>query len=125
MICPFCSIEKERLIFDGKTVFVILSNPHLMESHMLVVPKRHVEKLSELGEDERKELFDTAIEFQEKLLKKFPGCDIRQNCRPFLPESSIKVNHVHFHLQPRSPEDELYTKSQKFEKELFKPLEKD
>ena len=45
----------------------MFSNPRLMEGHLLVIPKRHVEKLSELNEEERKELFDTVIEYQEKI----------------------------------------------------------
>ncbi len=122
MQCPFCNIGDERILKKGKLVFVILSNPSLMEGHTLVIPKRHVERLSGLNDPERLELLDTVIEFQEKLLEKYPGCDVRQHCRPFLPESATKVNHLHIHLQPRSPEDELYKKSQIFEKGIFKAL---
>lgn len=125
MDCPFCNIEKEktRIIKEGKHVFVVFSNPRLVEGHLLVIPKRHVEKVSELGEEERKELLDTVIEFQEKILSKFSsGCDIRQNYRPFQKQDGIKVNHLHVHLQPREFKDELYQKSQIFERKLFKKL---
>ena len=68
MDCPFCNInpEKTRILKDKKFVRVIFSNPCLMPGHLLIVPKRHVEKLSELNEEEQKELFETIIEFQEK-----------------------------------------------------------
>jgi len=48
MNCVFCDINKEktRLIKNGKNVFIIFSNPRLMEGHLLVVPKRHVAKIS-------------------------------------------------------------------------------
>ena len=126
MTCPFCNTDKEksRMIKNGKSVFVILSNPRLVAGHLLVIPKRHVEKLSELAGEERKELFDTAIEFKNKIAKAFSGCDMRQHYRPFIKESQTKVNHVHFHLHPRNPEDQLYKKSQLFEKDLFKGLTK-
>lgn len=79
--------------------------------------------MNELTEEERKELFDTAIKYQEKILKKIAsGCDIKQHNRPFIPENDLKVDHVHIHLQPREFEDELYTKSQKYDREIFKPL---
>jgi len=125
MDCPFCNIDKEknRIIKEGKYVYVVLSNPRLVDGHLLIVPKRHMEKPSELKEEEKKELLDTAIEFQEKILSKFSsGCDIRQNCRPFQKQSQLKVNHVHFHLLPREFKDELYQKCQIFETEIFRML---
>jgi diadenosine tetraphosphate (Ap4A) HIT family hydrolase len=94
-----------------------------MPGHLLVIPKRHLEKVSQLNKEEKIEVFDTIIEFQEKILAKFAkGCDIKSNYRPFIPQGRTKVNHLHFHLQPREFEDELYQKSQKFDKELWKDL---
>jgi len=125
MTCPFCNINKEktRIIKEKDNVKVILSNPRLMPGHLLVIPKKHVEKLSELNEDEKKDLFETVIEFQEKILKTFSsGCDIRLNYRPFQKQNDLKVNHLHIHLQPRELEDELYQKCQIFETNIFNKL---
>jgi diadenosine tetraphosphate (Ap4A) HIT family hydrolase len=97
-----------------------------MPGHLLVVPKRHVLHLSDLNDSEQKELFDTAIRYQEKILNNIAsGCDLKQHNRPFLPENDLKVDHVHVHLQPREFEDELYTKSQIYDREIFKPLEQE
>lgn len=125
MNCPFCNITEDRtkIIKKGKNVFVILSDPRLTEGHLLIIPKRHVEKLSELNKKEKEKLLNTAIEFQEKILLKIStGCDIRCNYRPFQKENGLKVNHLHIHLQPREFEDKLYKKSQIFEKKIFKQL---
>ena len=125
MDCRFCKIDpkKSKVIKRGKSVYVILSNPRLVDGHLLVIPKKHVEKLSQLDKEERDELIETVIEFQEKILSKFSsGCDMRQNCRPFLKESEVKVDHLHFHLLPREFEDELYKKCQIHEKEVFRML---
>ena len=125
MECPFCNIdlEKTRILKDKKFVRVIFSNPRLMPGHLLIVPKRHVEKLSELNGEEQKELFETIIEFQEKILSKIAsGCDIKINYRPFQEQDNLKVNHLHVHLHPRELFDELYEKSQIFEKDIFKDL---
>lgn len=125
MDCRFCKIDpiKNRIIKEGKNVFVILSNPRLVDGHLLAIPKRHVEKLSQLSKEERDGLVDIVIEFQEKILAKFSlGCDIRQNCRPFLKEDEVKVDHLHIHLLPREFEDELYKKCQIYEKEVFRML---
>lgn len=125
MDCPFCSVDeiKNRIIKKGKYCFVTLSNPKLVPGHTLVIPFRHVEKASQLTKEEKTELFDTLIEFEEKILEKFStGCDIRSNYRPFLKQNWIKVDHLHFHLQPRENEDELFQKVQIFEKNLWQML---
>lgn len=122
--CSFCDTEaiKKIMLAERNSCFVILSDPSLMPGHLLVIPKRHVEKLSELTKDERTELFNTTIEFQEKILSKYSGCDISQHCRPFLPENKLKVNHVHIHIRPREFEDEFYKRCLIFENELFRDL---
>ncbi len=128
MNCPFCNINKEktRILKEGKTILVLLSNPRLARGHLLVVPKRHIEKMTELNESERKELFETIIEFQEKILSKFSsGCDIRQHYRPFQKQDKLKINHLHIHILPREFKDKLYQKCQIFEKEIFEDLTKE
>ena len=125
MDCSFCNINKEktRIIRQGNYCYVCLSNPRLTKGHLLVIPKRHIEKISELSRDEKEELFDFVVEYQEKILKNMAkGCDVRQNYRPFQIQDKLKLDHLHIHLQPREFEDELYYKSQIFEKDVFKPL---
>lgn len=120
MSCPFCWIldtKRERIIAEYPRVFVVLSNPRLMPGHTLVIPKRHVEKLSQLADEERKELIDTVALLQERILARVSsGCDVTQHYRPFIRESRVKVNHLHIHLRPREFEDELYRTSQRLEK---------
>ncbi len=126
MDCPFCDLQKAnatRVIESKQHCYVILSNPRLMEGHTLVIPKRHVEKPWELTVEERKELLDTVLEHQKRITETHAkGCDIRQHYRPFMTQSNVKVNHVHFHLQPRGMEDELYKESQVHENTLWKKL---
>lgn len=121
--CPFCEIkDTNRILDETDKTLTILSNPALVKGHCLVIPKRHVEKLSELSEEEKEELFSQVIKIQEILLKKFGGCDIRQNYRPFRKQNNLKVDHLHIHLQPRELFDELYKKCQIYEKEIFRKL---
>jgi len=126
MTCPFCDsikTKQERILKETERAFVILSNPRLMRGHALIIPKRHVGRLVELRDEERKELLDMVVEFEEKILKHIaPGCDLRQNYRPFIPQNDLKIDHFHFHLQPRSLNDEFYTKVNQFDKPLFRPL---
>ncbi len=94
-----------------------------MPGHLLVIPKRHIEKISELTKTERNELFDEVAALQEFVVKKIsPGCDISEHYRPFIPNGRLKVGHLHVHIWPRYPNDELYEKVQVFEKNIFKDL---
>ena len=126
MDCPFCKInfEKTRILEEGKKSFVVFSNPRLMPGHILVIPKRHIGNISELIEDERNEIFNFLVKYEKKILEKISdGCDIRQNYRPFIKDGRLKVSHLHFHLQPRKFEDELFEKCQVYETTLFMNLE--
>lgn len=124
MSCPFCDYvtSKDRLIAEKERTIVILSNPRLMPGHLLVVPKRHALRISELDKEELAELVDTLAEFERKIISFASGCDVRQNYRPFIPQRRDKVDHIHFHLLPREDEDELYQKSMVFEMDLFREL---
>lgn len=124
--CPFCNIgqEKNRILKEGRHVIVILSNPRLMPGHTLVIPRRHVSTLGQLKPAERKELFDTAIAFQEKLIQvmgKGSGCDWSQHDRPFMPTTQLTIpGHLHIHLRPRKWKDRFYRKVSIHETPLFK-----
>lgn len=124
--CGFCNLlpKRNKVIYEGKNVFVIPSNPRLTHGHLLVLPKRHIERPSDLNKEERKELFDTILKFQEKILDKVSkGCDIRENYRPFIAQSETKVDHIHFHLIPRELNDEIYEKYEKLQCEVFKMID--
>lgn len=100
------------------------SNPQLVLHHILVIPERHVEEPSQLDPDECRELFDTIILFQKRIMKLGigTGCDVRQHWRPFLPENDLKVDHLHWHIIPRTLNDTLYTEAQCLEDSLFRYL---
>lgn len=125
MECRFCKINPEKtvIICLKDHVKVVLSNPRLMPGHLLVIPNRHVLNLSELSDLERKELFDTSIDFQSKIATIMKsGCDIRQNFRPFMKEGTIKVDHVHMHILPRMLYDELYNNCEQYETAMYSEL---
>lgn len=123
MECPFCKNNKERIFSESENVKVIFSDPRLTKGHLLVIPKRHVERTWELTVDEINEIFIFLKDLQKKISETIgTGCDIRQNYRPFMIQNHLKVDHIHFHLIPRTFEDEIYKKTQIFEKEVFQDL---
>ncbi|OHA03857.1 MAG: hypothetical protein A3J58_02370 [Candidatus Sungbacteria bacterium RIFCSPHIGHO2_02_FULL_52_23] len=126
MACPFCEVNEQRhpILEKRDHVYIMPSNPRLVYGHLLIIPIRHIERPTDLRTDEQYELFDTVIELQEKILTLKPGmgCDVRQHSRPFLPESNVKVDHIHWHLLPRELDDELYLRTQIFERDVFRML---
>lgn len=119
--CPFCHLD-DRVLKENKSANLFLSDPRKVSGHFLVTPKRHVELPWELKKEEMADIFELVFLIQERLVKKYGGSDIRQNCRPFMKQGRIKVDHVHYHVYPRSPEDELFQRVERFELDLFKSL---
>lgn len=104
---------------------VILSNPRKVPGHFLVTPKRHVEKPWELKPEELTAIFELIFFVEQRIIGKLgDGANIRQNYLPFVDQNKIKVNHVHFHVIPRSNQDYLYTVAEQYEDGLFAELDK-
>ncbi len=121
--CPFCDPD-ERVLKQNELAQVILSDPHKVPGHMLVIPKRHVEKPWELTPEELTAVFELIFFIEQRLIGKLgDGCDIRQNYRPFLKQSRLKVDHVHFHVIPRSLDDFIHKVAEKYESDLFADLD--
>ena len=120
--CPFCD-PKDPVLMCNDYANVILSNPRKTAGHVLVVPKRHIEKPWELTKDELSAIFELIFSVENKMIGTLgDGCDIRQNYRPFQKPSNIKVNHIHFHVITRSFEDYIYQVSEKNDTDLFTEL---
>ena len=122
--CPFCELS-DKVIKSNEHAVLILSNPRKVPGHCLVTPKRHVEQPWELTSEELKDIFALVWETEKKLIAAGlgDGVDVRQNYRPFLTQSKLKVNHVHFHVIPRALEDYIYQISEKYDTELFADLD--
>jgi diadenosine tetraphosphate (Ap4A) HIT family hydrolase len=121
--CPFCSIG-DRALKENAYARVILSDPRKVAGHFLVVPKRHVEKPWELTPSELQDIFELIFFVEQRIIGKLgDGADVRQNYRPFMSQSRLKVDHVHFHVIPRSKEDYIYQVSEKYESDLFAELD--
>jgi histidine triad (HIT) family protein len=132
--CPFCDKfglgTNNGILYEGKGIIAVLSNPRLMPGHTLVIPKRHVSSLSELMKVEQDELFAVAIRFQERIKRIFSvlwvgkaGCDLSQHDRSFMPTTNLSVpEHLHIHLRPRYWRDGYYEVVLRHETALFQPL---
>lgn len=120
--CPFCNLG-QRILKDNRRAVLFLSDPKKTTGHFLVVPKRHVELPWDLSEDELLDIYKLIFFTEKRIIGKLgEGCDIRQNYRPFMKQGRVKVDHLHYHIIPRSNEDNIYQVSEKHDYELWEPL---
>lgn len=121
--CPFCN-PLERIIKSNDNANLLLSDPRKVPGHLIVVPKRHIEKPWELTDQEITDIFKLIFLAEQKLIGHLgEGCDIRQNYRPFIKQNKLKIDHIHFHVIPRSYHDFIYQKVERYETDIFAELD--
>lgn len=121
--CPFCT-PYEQILLENDLAQAVLSDPHKVPGHLLVMSKRHVEQPWELMHKELTSIFDLIFEIEQKLIGKLgDGFDIRQSYRPFRPQDDLKLDHVVFHVLPRSNEDYIFKVAEQYEKDLYADLD--
>ena len=106
--CVFCKIIKGevpsyKLYEDAKTLAFLDIHPSSI-GHTLIIPKRHVQKIEELSENEAKDLFRTL-----HLLVKPIQTAVKASASTIGinngPDSGQEIPHLHVHIIPRSKGD--------------------
>jgi len=108
--CPFCGRAlKEKGIIESKHSYVVpnltkydLWELHEVADHLLLLPKRHVQHLSELNESERLEIMDTLAKYEAN------GYSVYARSTGY---NNRSVEHQHTHL--------IKTTNKKFRVALF------
>ena len=119
---PFCHLTR-RVLLENELAYAFLSDPRKVKGHFLVTPRRHVEKTWEVTPEELQAVYGLIYKIEQKIIPALgEGADIRQNYRPFLDESRLKVDHIHYHVIPRSKFDHIYEVAEHFDTVLFGKL---
>ena len=97
-VCELCKAknEKFRLIKQNKHAFATMCIEPLNHGHVMILPKRHVTKLSQLKPSEAKQFLNLSLEMVSvitKLTKK--DCILVQNYG-----QHASQGHLHFHVIP-------------------------
>ena len=95
--CPFCNPDTvDSAIYEDRLIYIVpnltqydLWELHDVKDHLLIIPKRHVNKLSGLKPEERHSIIDKAAEYEAK------GYSIYARGVGF---SKRSVKHQHTHL---------------------------
>jgi diadenosine tetraphosphate (Ap4A) HIT family hydrolase len=94
--CPFCNSNTvSKAVFENEFVYIVpnltqydLWELHDVEDHFLLIPKRHVDTLNELSQDERLAVMNVAADYESR------GYSVYARGVGFV-KRSIKHQHTH------------------------------
>lgn len=101
--CPFCDKNnyEKQLLEENKHSILIISLAPYQKHHLLIVPKRHIEKIVDINEEEERninKLQRTAIKILYKLGYEDMSILIREG-----ENVGKSVRHLHYHIIPEIP----------------------
>lgn len=103
--CYFSETDEERVVNRGKGFVSFFSNPRFRRNHLLVVPDEHYVHPHEMSA----ELLGKIVREAETIAHVVDfgyGSVVTQKSQPRQKENGIKMDHVHFHVWPRTKQDE-------------------
>ncbi|MBY6278271.1 DUF4269 domain-containing protein [Symbiobacterium thermophilum] len=108
--CPFCQIAmgaEASLVYEDPYTLAFLNLCQANPGHVLVIPKRHVERVCDLDDDLTARLGRTVARVSRAIREALGVSDLnvfQNNGEP----AGQEIFHVHFHLLPRRPGDGLF-----------------
>lgn len=109
-MCVFCKIIKNELpsqkVYEDEFVLAFLDINPVNPGHTLVVPKNHVNNLLEASNEELSHLIIAVKKVSEAILKSldYKAFNVELNNGAI---AGQVVNHLHFHIVPRTENDGL------------------
>ncbi len=102
--CPFCDLKEKYIIYEDSEVVLTVNLFPYTEGHLMIVPRRHVEKVSHLtGEEWASVHHLTSLGF-EILRKGLKIKDLNLLYREGTKTSGSSLKHLHIHLLPVTEE---------------------
>ncbi|MGC8662621.1 MAG: HIT family protein [Candidatus Micrarchaeia archaeon] len=125
----FCNkkVLIKQAYYESKYIYILYNIRPILPGHSLIIPKRHVEFIQDLKEDEWLDILHAVKKILPILMSKYKAdsYNLTSNIGPY---SGREINHVHIHVIPRK-KDDLYSKNVDMlyagiEKDLY-PVDKD
>lgn len=99
--CPFCDLPKDRILAQNELAFVIRDGYPVTPLHTLVIPKRHVSGLFDLGTPEMNACTDLLLWAKDAIREEdasVAGFNVGVNIGKAAGQT---IFHCHIHLIPR------------------------
>lgn len=103
--CPFCNSNIDKSRFSESENFLAIYNiAPILPGHSLIIPKRHVESLLELNNEELHEMMIFSRNTTKMLLEMFKSSGFDWTIQEG-EDAGQSVPHLHLHLIPRKSND--------------------
>jgi len=106
MTCPFCNpdVIRKQIFGETKQFRFFYSHKPVLPGHALIVPKRHIETILDMNENELAELGPLMQKLSIALMKAY-SCDGIDMSLQNGATAGASVEHIHWHLVPRKAGD--------------------
>ncbi|MCP3968667.1 MAG: HIT domain-containing protein [Lentisphaerae bacterium] len=95
------SPEEAIIIHRGTTCFVIMNRFPYNSGHLMIAPYRHIGDLSDLTEEERKEMMDLCVKSKEALQSAMSPEAYNAGFNLGAAAGAGIADHLHMHMVPR------------------------
>ena len=114
--CPFCDIKKEYIVEKWKYFTVLLARAPYTKDHLLIVPNRHLIRMWEINQTQRKNLIPLIEKWTKKMGKNHG--EVNLLLRDGIANWKIwkSIDHLHFHLIPDIP---IYSTNSWWNREIY------
>jgi ATP adenylyltransferase len=105
--CLFCTLPKDKddvrnlILHRGQHAFVILNRYPYSNGHLMVVCFRHVERFSDLDEEEAREVMSLISRCEKAVLDAYEPGGINVGVNLGRSAGAGILGHLHVHLVPR------------------------
>ena len=108
--CPFCDLREKYIITQTKDLVLTVNLFPYVDGHLMVVPKRHVEKLIDLKSTEWRSV-KKLVDIGMLLIKRELNCaDLNVIYREGTKAAGTSVGHLHIHIIPITTSFLVYEK---------------
>ena len=103
--CPLCSPKiRDHIFSESGAMMAIYNIAPILPGHSMIVPKRHVESIFKLNDEELVDLFRFSREITHLLMNVF-GADGFDWSLQESEAAGQSVSHLHLHIIPRQTGD--------------------
>ncbi|MBN1156395.1 HIT family protein [Candidatus Woesearchaeota archaeon] len=96
--CMFCTLTKP--VLSNSLFYAVYDGNPVQDGHMLVIPKRHVNSVSELSDAEAIAMLDLMRKAKEHIRQNFNSNDFNHGINDGAAAGQT-VPHLHIHIIPR------------------------
>ena len=123
--CPFCDLKDKYIISKTDNAVLTINLFPYIDGHLLIIPKRHIRKFSEINKKEWKEIQEL-IDLGIRILEEELGLENTNTVYREGVKAGVSLEHLHLHIIPITPDFMQYKKPGfvwKFQKIEVAPIE--